>query len=59
MQALYLEIKNLIISTLNLEELTPEDIDTDAAVLTHLITFGRKHYAVLIFYRQPQLKGVD
>lgn len=30
MQALYLEIKNLIISTLNLEELTPEDIDTDA-----------------------------
>ena len=32
MQALYLEIKNLIISTLNLEELTPEDIDTDAAL---------------------------
>ena len=30
MQALYLEIKNLIISTLNLEELTPEDIETDA-----------------------------
>lgn len=30
MQALYLEIKNLIISTLNLEDLTPEDIDTDA-----------------------------
>lgn len=28
-------------------------------VLTHLITLGRKHYAVLIFYRQPQLKGVD
>ena len=30
MQALYLEITNLIISTLNLEELTPDDIDTDA-----------------------------
>ncbi|HAX2049604.1 phosphopantetheine-binding protein [Escherichia coli] len=30
MQALYLEIKNLIISTLNLDELTPDDIDTDA-----------------------------
>lgn len=28
-------------------------------VLTHLVTFGRKHYAVLIFYRQTQLKGVD
>ena len=30
MQALYLEIKNLIISTLNLDELTPDDIETDA-----------------------------
>ncbi|MBL6384680.1 acyl carrier protein [Escherichia coli] len=30
MQALYLEIKNLIISTLNLDELTPDDIDTNA-----------------------------
>ncbi|EJK6485637.1 acyl carrier protein [Escherichia coli] len=27
MQALYLEIKNLIISTLNLDDLTPDDID--------------------------------
>ena len=27
MQALYLEIKNLIITTLNLDELTAEDID--------------------------------
>ena len=33
MQALYLEIKNLIITTLNLDELTAEDIDTDAALL--------------------------
>lgn len=32
MQALYLEIKNLIISTLNLDELSPDDIDTDAAL---------------------------
>ena len=32
MQALYLEIKNLIINTLNLDELTAEDIDTDAAL---------------------------
>ncbi len=30
MQALYLEIKNLIITTLNLDELTPDDIDADA-----------------------------
>ncbi|WP_052282675.1 phosphopantetheine-binding protein [Kluyvera genomosp. 1] len=30
MQALYLEIKNLIITTLNLDELTADDIDTDA-----------------------------
>ena len=30
MQALYLEIKNLIITTLNLDELSAEDIDTDA-----------------------------
>ena len=32
MQALHLEIKNLIITTLNLDELTAEDIDTDAAL---------------------------
>lgn len=32
MQALYLEIKNLIIDTLNLDELTAEDINTDAAL---------------------------
>lgn len=32
MQALYLEIKNLIINTLNLDELTAEDIDTDSAL---------------------------
>ena len=32
MQALYLEIKNLIITTLNLEELSADDIDTDAAL---------------------------
>ena len=30
MQALYLEIKNLIISTLNLDDLTPDDIDINA-----------------------------
>ncbi|ADO46546.1 phosphopantetheine-binding protein [[Enterobacter] lignolyticus] len=30
MQSLYLEIKNLIISTLNLDELSADDIDTDA-----------------------------
>ncbi|VDZ83851.1 acyl carrier protein [Kluyvera intermedia] len=30
MQALCLEIKNLIISTLNLDELSADDIDTDA-----------------------------
>lgn len=29
MQALYLEIKNLIITTLNLDELSADDIDTD------------------------------
>ena len=32
MQALYLEIKNLIITTLNLEELSADDIDPDAAL---------------------------
>jgi len=32
MQALYLEIKNLIITALNLEELSADDIDTDAAL---------------------------
>ncbi|VDZ68410.1 acyl carrier protein (plasmid) [Klebsiella aerogenes] len=32
MEALYLEIKNLIISTLNLDELSADDIDTDAAL---------------------------
>jgi len=32
MQALYLEIKNLIISTLNLDELSADDIDTEAAL---------------------------
>ncbi|EPF6562518.1 MULTISPECIES: phosphopantetheine-binding protein [Serratia] len=32
MQALYLEIKNLIIDTLNLEELTADDIETQAAL---------------------------
>lgn len=32
MQALYLEIKHLIINTLNLDELTADDIDTDAAL---------------------------
>ena len=32
MQALYLELKNLIINTLNLEELSTDDIDTDAAL---------------------------
>lgn len=30
MQALYSEIKNLIITTLNLDELSAEDIDADA-----------------------------
>lgn len=30
MQALYVEIKQLIIDTLNLEDLTIDDIDTDA-----------------------------
>ncbi|ARJ41815.1 acyl carrier protein [Pantoea alhagi] len=32
MQSLYLEIKHLIIKTLNLDELTVDDIDTDAAL---------------------------
>lgn len=32
MQELTLEIKNLIIETLNLEDVTPEDIETDAAL---------------------------
>lgn len=32
MQALYLEIKNLIITTLNLDELSTDDIDTEAAL---------------------------
>lgn len=32
MQELYSEIKNLIINTLNLDELSPADIDTDAAL---------------------------
>ena len=30
MQALYLEIKHLILSTLNLDDLTPDDIDINA-----------------------------
>ena len=40
MQALYLEIKNLIISTLNLDELTADDIDTDAALFGALWPLG-------------------
>ena len=32
MQALHLEIKHLIINTLNLDELTVEDIDSEAAL---------------------------
>lgn len=32
MQALHLDIKNLIINTLNLDELTADDIDADAAL---------------------------
>lgn len=32
MQALYLELKNLIINTLNLEELSADDIDANAAL---------------------------
>jgi acyl carrier protein len=32
MEALYLEIKNLIIDTLNLDDMTANDIDTDAAL---------------------------
>lgn len=32
MQALYLEIKNLIITTLNLDELSTDDIETEAAL---------------------------
>lgn len=32
MNDLVLELKNLIIEALNLEEMTPEDIDTDAAL---------------------------
>lgn len=32
MQALFLEIKTLIINTLNLDELTADDIETDAAL---------------------------
>lgn len=32
MQALHLEIKNLIIKTLNLDELSADDIDTNAAL---------------------------
>jgi Acyl carrier protein len=32
MQELYSEIKDLIINTLNLDELSPDDIDTDAAL---------------------------
>ncbi|CAM3871006.1 phosphopantetheine-binding protein [Serratia silvae] len=32
MQALHLEIKNLIINTLNLDELSADDIDTNAAL---------------------------
>ncbi|VYT74406.1 acyl carrier protein [Metakosakonia massiliensis] len=32
MQALYPEIKNLIIDTLNLDELTADDIDANAAL---------------------------
>ena len=32
MQQLYLEIKNLIISTLNLDELSADDIETESAL---------------------------
>lgn len=32
MQTLYIEIKNLIITALNLDELSTEDIDTEAAL---------------------------
>ena len=32
MQALHLEIKHLIINTLNIDELTVEDIDSEAAL---------------------------
>ncbi|MDK2124927.1 phosphopantetheine-binding protein [Parachitinimonas caeni] len=32
MQALELEIKNLVIESLNLEDITPDDIDSNAAL---------------------------
>ncbi len=32
MEALYLEIKNMIIDTLNLEEVSADDIETEAAL---------------------------
>ena len=28
-------------------------------MLAHLVAFGGEHHAVAVFYRQPQLQGVD
>ena len=45
MQALYLEIKNLIISTLTLDELSADDIDTDAALFGDTAKKSHDRYA--------------
>ncbi|MGM1296342.1 acyl carrier protein [Enterobacter hormaechei] len=59
MQALYLEIKNLIISTLNLEELTPEDIDTDAALFGDALELGlavKNQYGVVLSAESDEMR---
>ena len=53
MQALYLEIKNLIISTLNLEELTPEDIDIDALELGLAV---KNQYGVVLSAESDEMR---
>ena len=57
MQALYLEIKNLIITTLNLDELTAEDIDTDAALFGDGLGLAVKNqYGVVLSAESEEMR---
>ena len=59
MQALYLEIKNLIISTLNLDELSADDIDTDAALFGDALELGlavKNQYGVVLSAESEEMR---
>ena len=62
MQALYLEIKNLIINTLNLDELSVDDIDMIAVIADgQAIAVGIKRQAVggAAADKAPRCGGID